>query len=353
MSLNSICILRLSAIGDVCNAVAAVQAIQRKHPNVKVTWVIGKIEQILLDGLPGIEFIVFDKSQGSKAFKQLKQAMLNRQFDVLLHMQVALRANWAARLIPAKRKIGFDWPRAKELHTVFTNERIKKQTEAHVLEGFFAFAEKLGVSESEKRALQWNIPVSEADQAFANAHIPAKSETETTRTLVISPAASKEERNWLAERYAAIADYAHRKGFNIVLCGGPSKVDKDLGAAILKHAQCPIKNLIAQTNLKQMLALLANANIVLAPDTGPAHMAVSQKTPVLGLYGHSNPKRTGPYLYQKYTAEVYHQNIQDQTGRKAHHLAWGSRVKGKHIMEQITVDAVIAKFEQLVNDFNL
>ena len=353
MSLNSICILRLSAIGDVCNAVAAIQAIQRQHPDAKVTWIIGKIEKMLLEGLPGVEFIVFDKSQGNEAFKQLKQTMEGRQFDVLLHMQVALRANWAARFIPAKRKIGFDWLRAKELHTLFTNEHIKKQTEAHVLEGFFAFAEKLGVSESEKHALQWDIPVSEADQAFANAHIPIKSDTETTRTLVISPAASKEERNWLPERYAAIADYAHNKGFNIVLCGGPSDVDINLGQAILKHAQCPIENLIAQTNLKQMLALLANANIVLAPDTGPAHMAVSQQTPVLGLYGHSNPKRTGPYLYQKYTAEVYHQNIKAQKGRSAQHLAWGTRVKGKNIMEQITVEDVITKFDAIVSDFNL
>lgn len=352
MPLTSICILRLSAIGDVCNAVAAVQAIQRQHPDAKVTWVIGKIEQVLLAGLPGIEFIVFDKSQ-SDAFKQLKSAMATRQFDVLLHMQVALRANWAARLIPAKRKIGFDWHRAKELHTLFTNERIKQQTEAHVLEGFFAFAEKLGVSESEKHALQWDIPVSEADQTFANNHIPLKSKTEATRTLVISPAASKEERNWLPDRYAAIADYAHQKGFNIVLCGGPSDVDKTLGAAIIEHAQCPIKNLIAHTNLKQMLALLANANIVLAPDTGPAHMAVSQQTPVLGLYAHSNPKRTGPYLYQKYTAEVYHHNIKEQSGRSAQHLAWGARVKGKHVMEQISVDAVITKFDQIVSDYNL
>ena len=102
-----------------------------------------------------------------------------------------------------------------------------------------------------------------------------------------------------------------------------------------------------------MLALLANASIVLAPDTGPAHMAVSQQTPVLGLYAHSNPKRTGPYLYQKYTAEVYHQNIKVQTGRSAQHLAWGARVKGKQVMEQITVPDVIAKFDLIVNDFKL
>jgi heptosyltransferase I len=82
-------------------------------------------------------------------------------------------------------------------------------------------------------------------------------------------------------------------------------------------------------------------------------MAVSQKTPVLGLYGHSNPKRTGPYLYQKYAAEVYHQNIKAQTGRSAQNLAWGTRVKGKKIMEQITVQDVIAKFDLIVSDFKL
>ena len=351
--LKSICILRLSAIGDVCNTVAAVQAIQQHNPDVKVTWIIGKVEKMLLDGLEGVEFIVFDKSQGSAAFKSLKQEMQGRQFDVLLHMQVAFRANWAARFIPAKRKIGFDWHRAKELHTLVTNERIKAQTEAHVLEGFFAFAEKLGVPESQRHDLNWRIPIPEPDQAFADTHIPPKSDEENTPTLVLSPAASKAERNWLPERYAAIADYAHQQDFNIVLCGGPGEVDKNLGIAIENFAHCPIKNLIGQTNLKQMLALLGNASLVLAPDTGPAHMANSQRTPVLGLYGHSNPKRTGPYLYQQYVAEVYHKNIQDQTGRNAKHLAWGARVKGSHIMEQISVEMAIEKFEQIVADFKL
>lgn len=351
--LKAICILRLSAIGDVCNTVAAVQAIQQHNPDVKVTWIIGKVEKMLLDGLEGVEFIVFDKSQGSASFKKLKQDMKGRKFDVLLHMQVAFRANWAARLIPAKRKIGFDWHRAKELHTLVTNERIKEQTEAHVLEGFFAFAEKLGVPESQKHNLSWHIPVPEADQAFADTHIPPKSDEENTPTLVISPAASKAERNWLPERYAAIADYAHQQNFNIVLCGGPGEVDKNLGIHIEKFAHCPIKNLIGQTNLKQMLALLGNASLVLAPDTGPAHMANSQQTPVLGLYAHSNPKRTGPYLYQQYVAEVYHRSIQNQTGRNAKHLAWGARVKGSNIMEQISVEMVIDKFEQIVADFKL
>ena len=348
VSLNSICILRLSAIGDVCHAVAAVQAIQRQHPNAKITWIIGKIEKALLEGLPNVEFVIFDKSKGKQAFKQLKQDLRGQKFDVLLHMQVALRANWAAQHIPAKRKIGFDWNRAKELHALFTKERIKPQNEPHVLEGFFAFAEKLGVAASELKNLSWNIPVSEHDTSFAAEHVPPDS-----KTLVISPAASKKERNWLPERYAAIADYAAEQGFNIVLCGGPAPIDRELGDAIKQDAQCSFTDLIGKTSLKQMLVCLKNASIVVAPDTGPAHMAVTQGTPVLGLYAHSNPKRTGPYLYQNYVAEVYYQNVLDQKGKPAEKLKWGTRVKGTELMAQISVEQVKNKLDSIIKDFNL
>lgn len=348
MSLNSICILRLSAIGDVCHAVAAVQAIQRQHPKTKITWIIGKIEKALLDGLPGVEFVVFDKSRGKAAFKQLKRDMAHREFEVLLHMQVALRANWAAKYIRAKRKIGFDWHRAKELHALFTRERIKPQTEPHVLEGFFAFAEKVGVPTSELEQLSWSIPVSEQDKAFANEQVPTDS-----KTFIISPAASKKERNWLPERYAALADYAASQGFSVLLCGGPGPIDRELGDAILTKSNADIRDLIGKTSLKQMLVMLKNASLVLAPDTGPAHMAVTQGTPVLGLYAHSNPKRTGPYLYQDYVAEVYHDNLMQQKGKEANKLKWGTRVKGSELMSQISVDEVKQQFDRLVQDFNL
>lgn len=348
MTLNSICILRLSAIGDVCHAVAAVQAIQKQHPNAKLVWVIGKVELMLLQGLPGVEFVVFDKTKGKQAFKQLKQDMAGYHFDVLLHMQVALRANWAARYIRAKRKIGFDWHRAKELHALFTHERIKPQAEPHVLEGFFAFAEKIGVPQSALSTLSWNMPTSEADQEYADTHInSAKS------TFVITPAASKKERNWLPERYAAVADYAASKGFAIAICGGPGPIDREITDQIKLHLNCEVTDLVGQTTLKQMLLLLKNASLVLAPDTGPAHMAVTQGTPVIGLYGHSNPKRTGPYLYQSYVAEVYQQSLLEQKGRSARKVKWGTRVKGDQIMSKISIEMVKTQFDRITRDFKI
>jgi heptosyltransferase I len=342
---NDICILRLSAIGDVCHAVSAVQAIQKQYPTAKITWVVGKIEAMLLADLPGVELVVFDKKQGRTAYKQLKQTFQGRQFDVLLHMQVALRANLAARVIPAKIKVGFDWHRAKEGHYLFTNKRIAPEAQSHVLEGFRGFAKAIGVPHYEP---SWQMPVSAQDKRDAVELLSG-----LDKIFVLSPAASKVERNWLPERYAAIADYAHQQGFNIVITGGPTDLEHQLAADIETHLKCKALNLVGKTSLKQLLCVLEKADLVIAPDTGPAHMAVTVGTPVIGLYAHSNPARTGPYLYQDYVVEVYHKNLLAQTGKTAKQLLWGTRVKGQSLMAQITVDTVKAMFDRVVREQSL
>ena len=356
--IKDICIVRLSAIGDVCHAVAAVQSIQNHYPKAHITWVIGKIEAMLLQDLPGVEFVIFDKKQGRAAYQQLKKHFANRhscgkKFDVLLHMQVALRANLVARCIPAKVKIGFDWSRAKEGHSLFTNKRINPAGEPHVLEGFQGFANAIGVPIAPPR---WQMPYTEQDNEFAEQVLQAFKPTgyhknnganEDNKVLVISPAASKKARNWLPERYAAVATHAFEQGFKVVLTGGPTVMERELADAISQHCDFELLDLIGKTSLKQLLCVLKHADMVIAPDTGPAHMATTVGTPVIGLYAHSNPKRTGPYNSQDYVVEVYHHNLQQQFGKTADQLPWGKRCKGEDLMSQIQIDAVIKAFDQL------
>ncbi len=336
-SIQSLCLLRLSAIGDVCHAVAMVQAIQRQAPHVKITWIIGKLEYQLLKHLPGVEFVIFDKSQGWRSYFNLKNALQGRRFDVLLHMQVALRASVASLAIKAKVRIGFDRQRAKEGQWLVTNQSVEPIAEPHVLEGFMGFAQALGVKDLSPK---WAIPVPQADTDFAEARLP-----DTQQTMIICAAASKAERNWLPERYAAVADYAVSKGLKVVLCGGPTQLEKQLASDIQHHAKTELTNWVGETSLTQLLALLKRASLVLAPDTGPAHMAVTQGSPVIGLYAHSNPGRTGPYLSQQYVVSVYDEAIAEQFDTQ---VAWGTRAKGEHLMEKITVDAVTAKLDSLL-----
>ncbi len=336
---KSLCILRLSAIGDVCHAVAMVQQIQKQYPQIQITWVIGKVEHMLLKGLKNVEFVVFDKSTGLQGYKDLRAAMQGRKFDVLLHMQVALRASLASLCIPAKVKIGFDKSRAKEGQWLFCNKKIAPQTEPHVLEGFQGFANAIGVTTATP---SWDMPFSDTERAWANKHIP-----NNKPYVVISAAASKAERNWHAKGYAQAAEYLISKGYQVVLCGGPNDLEKLLAAEIECQVDAELLNLVGATNLKQLLAVLEGAKLVIAPDTGPAHMAVTVGTPVIGLYAHSNPKRTGPYLYQDYAVSVYQQCIAEQQQKPANELAWGVRAKGD-LMDRITFAMVQEKINLLL-----
>ena len=336
---KSICLLRLSAIGDVCHAVAMVQAIQKQWPSTKITWIMGKIEAQLLHDLPGVQVIIFDKKTGYKGMKAIWKQLSGIKFDALLHMQLALRASALTIGIKATYKIGFNRKRAKEAQWLFTNKKIHDTASQHVLDSFLEFAYFLGI---EKTTPTWNIPLSTTEIEFAQ-----KISVDNKPLFVISPAASKDERNWLVERYAAVADHAAQKGFQVVLCGSPAPRELKLGEEIELQMHCEATNLIGKTSLKQLTATIRQATMVLAPDSGPAHIATTQGTPVIGLYGHSNPNRTRPYLSTTNVISVYEKHVQQQHGKPLTELPWSARAKGDHIMADIKTEQVIDMFNKL------
>jgi heptosyltransferase I len=340
--LKSLCLLRLSAIGDVCHAVAMVQSIQRQYPTIKITWVIGKVEANLLHGLPGVEWVIFDKKAGLQGYLDLHSKLKDRHFDVLFHMQVALRASFVSTCISATHKIGFDRKRAKEGQWLFTNQKIAAQNNPHVLDGFLGFAQAIGVTDN---IPSWDMPITAEALSWVG-----EQQCSNKPMAVICPSASKAERNWHSQGYAQIADQLSSRGFNLVLCGGPTDEEKLLAEKIANLAECDVTNLVGKTNLKQLLALLKQAYIVIAPDTGPTHMAVTVGTPVIGLYAHSNPARTGPYYFQHYVVSCYQQAIQKQYGKALAKLPWGLRAKGDALMRGITVEQVTQKINLLITD---
>ncbi|WP_413700206.1 glycosyltransferase family 9 protein [Psychromonas sp. KJ10-10] len=335
---KSICILRLSAIGDVCHAIAAVQAIQRQWPDTKITWVTGKLEAQLLQHIDNVEVISFDKKQGWKAYLTLRNALKDHHFDALLHMQATLRSSIASLMIKARVKLGFDKARAKDAQWLFTNKKIDSAKSSHVLDGFMAFAEKLGI---EDLKVQWSINIPEESKQKAINLVNNKP------TFIICPVASKAYKNWTVEGYSALANHALKQGFQVFICGAPTKIEKQLAETIIKQTNQQAIGLIGQTSLIELLALIQQATLILAPDTGPTHMATIVNTPVIGLYAHHNPKRTGPYYQLDHVVSVYQQLITQQTGKSIEQLPWRARVKDDNAMSLITIDAVITMFDNL------
>lgn len=339
---KTLCILRLSAIGDVCHTVALVQNIQKHWPETKITWVIGRVEKSLVVDLPDVEFVEFDKKAGFKGYLDLRKALKGRTFDVLFHMQLSFRASVASLCIRAKTKIGFDKQRSKEGQHLFVNKTIASQHQAHVVDSFLAFAQALGLPEEKPH---WEMPLAAKDFLIVDSISNAKP------IAVICPAASNAERNWLPERYAQAADKLSAQGFQVVICGAPTEHEYRLADEIISKSHTELMNLVGKTDLKGLLATLKRAHFVLSPDTGPAHMAVSVQTPVIGLYAHSNPKRTGPYLYQDFVVDYYQTAIAHQQGKSAEELRWGIRAKGDNLMANITVEQVLNKVDLLLEQY--
>ncbi|MBV7298730.1 glycosyltransferase family 9 protein [Enterovibrio paralichthyis] len=336
---QSLCVLRLSAIGDVCNAIAAVQAIQSQWPDTDITWIAGKAEAALLTPLlPSVKVIAFDKKQGWKGMQAVWNALNGKRFDALLHMQSAIRASLLSVGIKAKYKLGFDKVRASDLQSWFTNTKVPSPTSLHVLDGFMAFTETLGLK---AQTPSWTLPVSDADTQWAAGQLTDKP------LLVVAPAASKAFKNWTAEGYAAVIEHALHKGFDVILAGGPGKIEIELGQAIERQLSRPVKNLIGKTSLLQLLALEKAAALVLAPDSGPAHLANAVNTPVIGLYAHHNPARTGPYNWRQYVVSVYEEAIKAETGKSVDEVSWRTRVKDENAMQRITIESVIARFDEV------
>ena len=338
---RSVCLLRLSAIGDACHTVPIVRTLQHAWPDTQLTWIIGKAEARLMTLLDGVEFITVDKRAGLRARHRLRAQLRGRRFDALLHMQVSLRSSLVAKLVPADIKLGFDRARARELQWLFTNARIAARTREHVLDSFFGFTSALGIG---ARTLRWDLPLPESAQAYAQRLIP-----DDRPTLVISPCSSHPLRNWRADRYAAVADYAARRhGMRIILCGGPSRLESKTGAAIERRAQCTLVNQIGRDTLPELLGLLSRATALLTPDSGPAHMATMVNTPVIGLYAATNPARSGPYLSRLWTIDAYREAARRFRHRAPEKLPWTEKIEERGVMDLIRVAQVTAKLDELL-----
>ncbi len=329
-------------MGDVCHTLPVVQTLRHAWPQTHFSWIIGKLEAELIADVPGIDFVVFDKSEGWRAYRNLRRQLRGRNFDLLLHMQMSLRSSLASRCLRAPIRLGFDRERTHDYQWLFTTHRIPHVPNEHVMDSFFGFARALGIAD---KRLEWSIPIPEAAAERARALIP-----DERPFLLISPCANarfRNWRNWPYERYAPVVEYAVNKlGWQVIVTGGPSEAEAEAAAAIVKASTAPVTNLQGQTSLKELLALIQRARVLMSPDSGPVHMATAVGTPVIGLYATTNPDRAGPYLSQQWRINRYPDAVRRFLDKSVEEVPWGTRVRDPGAMSLITSEEVVAMLER-------
>lgn len=338
----NIAIVRFSALGDVLLALPAVRSLQRSFPRANISWITSPLAYSLLQGIEGVTFEVYDKPRSWAEYRAFYRAFSQRRFDVVLAMQASLRINLLYPALHAPDKIGFDRMRAREGQWLFCNRAIPFAN-SHLADSFLAFAAALGADTSH---VEWNLPIAESEHAWARQqlqHLPSP-------RIAIHPFASKEERNWLFERYAEVIEAAASKwGAGFVLTGGPSQAEQDFCSRLAATAPERTLNLCGQTTPKQLAAVLAQVTVLLAPDTGPVHLARSMNTPVVGLYAVASPALSGPYGAQQYVVNRYPDAVREFLGKDPEHVPWNTRVHHPQAMSLITAADVIGSLAKLMD----
>ena len=338
---RDIAIVMLSAIGDAVHVLPVANALKRARPDARITWILQPGPHRLVEGHPAIhDFIVFARRPARgrlRAVREFRRALRSRSFDLALALQVYLKAGWITAAVRAPVKLGFDRRRARDLNWLFTNRRIPPHPVQHVQDQYFEFLRYLGV---DPEPVEWGIPLTADERERASAYLGALDRP----ACGIVVGTSKPEKNWMPDRYArALEALEGEFGLTPVLLGGPSAHERALADAIVAETRARPVDALGD-DLRRLTALLAGCRLVISPDTGPLHIARALDIPVIGLYGYTNPKRTGPY--RKFTELV----VDGYARYPGEDYPCSMRYR-KDGMTRVTVEAVLEKVQLAVDAY--
>ena len=281
-----IAIVRLGSIGDVVNTLPLLNRLRVGYPHSHITWIVEEKSAPILGGHPALDDVmVFPRHRPHRWLQFVKQLRAAR-FDLLLDCQRMMRSGLLAILSGATHRIGFDRARCREGNWLFTDYQIPPNDRPGVtVERYLEFADFLEIHTA---AVSWNIAIGDAERQKVSGVLGR----DRRLPIVINVGASKHEKLWPAEHVVRLARHlAQHWGGPIVLTGG----SHDRERARLISTGLKVLDTTGIFTLKELAVLLEQSALVVSADTGPLHLAVAMGTPIVGLYGPSDPQRTGPY----------------------------------------------------------
>lgn len=335
---ESICIVRLSALGDLLLALPAIQTLCDNLPETRITWLVERrFEPVVLHLAQRIELYPVDGPRTLAEYRRIRRDFAGRRFSVLLAMQAKLRSNLIYPLIQAERKIGFDARRARDGQGWFIDERIPRADE-HLADGFLAFVRQLGI---DSKAEKW-APALNADALVWRREIIGEDPY-----VVLNPSASKAERSWPLQRQREFLHRLPETGWQgrVVITGNDSRL-----AAELAMAYPDSLNLAGNTSLPQLFALLAGARLLISPDSGPVHIARAYEVPVVGLYAVARSALCGPWQRSEYCIDVHDQALETLQHQDPCQADWHARVHDARAMALITVEKVLHQTKRILTE---
>ncbi len=286
MEMNKILFFKPGAIGDFIQSLPALRALKKKFPSSPVAVVVSAGLEPLIQGTDIANSIhIYDKEAFKKNFKDFVAFGLRlrkERYDLFVDMQSSTRSFILRRLSGAKRVLVY-----RKQKKVKPGER-----RLHAAENFMEAIRPLGITDGVDRIrLPLKPETEKAADRFLTEH--GISKDKPLIALNCSVGSARPARNWFPDRFAVLADrLISDLGAAVVFVGG--REDKELVAGVMSGMKRKAVSAAGELPIAHTAALLARCKCLVSSDTGPLHLATAVQTPVVGLYGSTDPRRTGP-----------------------------------------------------------
>jgi len=289
-----IAIIKPSALGDIAHSLPVLSALRQRFPMAHISWVVNSVYAPILQQHPDLnEIVSFDRGavrknwlKGSMEFSRFLGRLRKERFDLAIDLQGLFRTGLMTIATGAPVRIGL--ASAREGASLTYTQRVDDRTGVqHAVDRYWRVIEALGDAPSTKR---FHVPIHDDARTWACSQLQALPRP----WIAVGVGSRWLTKRWPPAHFAALATRAQvRYGGSVIFVGTPDEADLADNAATQVHG--PKLQLTGKTTLPQLVAILNEADVMLANDTGPLHLAVALGRPVVAPYTCTLIERTGPY----------------------------------------------------------
>jgi lipopolysaccharide heptosyltransferase I len=295
---KNILIIKPSALGDIALALPALSAIKKSFPDARISWLIRPEFAKLLEDHPYIDqLILFDRKflgkswYNPKAFAaliKLIKTFRDNKFDAIFDLQGLFRTAAFSWLAGCPNRFGM--ANARELGHIFYTKKIAQDADSlHLVDYYLKIVKASGAADLK---VEFLLP----EDAEASKHVRGLLDEKSLGKdyVIFVPCSAHHDKCWPQERFAELAKKIQQE-FSLPVIAIGTASEKPQIDQLGKLSDANIINMAGDLNLKQLVEILRNAKLVVSNDTGPGHIAAALASPLILLYGWSNPNRISPY----------------------------------------------------------
>lgn len=280
-------IVRLSSLGDIIFTLPVLAALRDTFCRSHIAWAVNERWRPLLEGNPDLNEIIVLPNNSIRAFFKCGKRLGENNYTCVLDVQGLYKSALLAKLTRVKQRIGYSFSYAREGAASFLYTQRVKPATRHMVDMNLELAAAAGAKITSPR---FPLTISGEAQSAVSQFLTSM---KISRYLVLSPGGGWLSKLWPPDRFGELALKIWEKHeLRIIINSGPGEAE--LAEAVVANATSALP-IVVQYGVPEMMALLRGAELVVAADSGPLHLANALGTPVVGLFGPTSPDRNGPY----------------------------------------------------------